>query len=98
MSLSMDVDVCFFLMIRRLPRSTRTATLFPYATLFQSLDRPFMVSLWMGFDSVAMTIALIQLGCVPDLVIFADTVGERPETYAYIETFQNWLRDRKSVV
>src|SRR3546814_16561097 len=51
-----------------------------------------MVSLGMGVDSVAMTIALIQLGCVPDLVIFADTVGERPETYAYIETFQNWLR------
>src|SRR3546814_10592384 len=58
----------------------------------KTLDRPVMVSLGMGVDSVAMTIALIQLGCVPDLVIFADTVGERPETYAYIETFQNWLR------
>src|SRR3546814_13367939 len=88
-------------MIRRPPRSTLTGTLFPYTTLFRSLldaiknktlDRPVMVSLGMGVDSVAMTIALIQLGCVPDLVIFADTVGERPETYAYIETFQNWLR------
>src|SRR3546814_2981682 len=30
--------VCFFfLMIRRPPRSTRTATLFPYTTLFRSL-------------------------------------------------------------
>src|SRR3546814_3528745 len=28
----------FFLMIRRPPRSTRTATLFPYTTLFRSLD------------------------------------------------------------
>src|SRR3546814_19982123 len=28
--------VCFFLMIRRPPRSTRTATLFPYTTLFRS--------------------------------------------------------------
>src|SRR3546814_10278953 len=28
----------FFLMIRRPPRSTRTDTLFPYATLFRSLD------------------------------------------------------------
>src|SRR3546814_15136043 len=27
----------FFLMIRRPPRSTRTATLFPYTTLFRSL-------------------------------------------------------------
>src|SRR3546814_3438632 len=29
---------CFFLMIRRPPRSTRTDTLFPYTTLFRSLD------------------------------------------------------------
>src|SRR3546814_10258211 len=28
---------CFFLMIRRPPRSTRTDTLFPYTTLFRSL-------------------------------------------------------------
>src|SRR3546814_13019004 len=28
--------VCFFLMIRRPPRSTRTDTLFPYTTLFRS--------------------------------------------------------------
>src|SRR3546814_10565937 len=27
---------CFFVMIRRPPRSTRTATLFPYTTLFRS--------------------------------------------------------------
>src|SRR3546814_8086765 len=30
----------FFLMIRRPPRSTRTDTLFPYTTLFRSIDRP----------------------------------------------------------
>src|SRR3546814_12810653 len=29
--------VCFFLMKRRPPRSTRTDTLFPYTTLFRSL-------------------------------------------------------------
>src|SRR3546814_8335791 len=29
----------FFLMLRRPPRSTRTDTLFPYTTLFRSLDR-----------------------------------------------------------
>src|SRR3546814_14753471 len=34
---------CFFLMIRRPPRSTRTVTLFPYTTLFRSgLDRGFI--------------------------------------------------------
>src|SRR3546814_4539092 len=31
---------CFFLMIRRPPRSTRTDTLFPYTTLFRSTDVP----------------------------------------------------------
>src|SRR3546814_4082861 len=30
------VFICFFLMIRRPPRSTRTDTLFPYTTLFRS--------------------------------------------------------------
>src|SRR3546814_10429559 len=30
--------MCFFLMIRRPPRSTRTDTLFPYTTLFRSVD------------------------------------------------------------
>src|SRR3546814_2562074 len=30
------IFVCFFLMIRRPPRSTRTDTLFPYTTLFRS--------------------------------------------------------------
>src|SRR3546814_7522204 len=30
------IYVCFFLMIRRPPRSTRTDTLFPYTTLFRS--------------------------------------------------------------
>src|SRR3546814_14351006 len=32
------IAVFVFLMIRRPPRSTRTDTLFPYTTLFQSLD------------------------------------------------------------
>src|SRR3546814_1283541 len=35
------VLLCFFLMIRRPPRSTRTDTLFPYTTLFRSMvDQP----------------------------------------------------------
>src|SRR3546814_14054401 len=31
--------ICYFVMIRRPPRSTRTDTFFPYTTLFRS-DRP----------------------------------------------------------
>src|SRR3546814_20201849 len=38
----------FFLMIRRPPRSTRTDTLFPYTTLFRSINR------MMTFDSVKL--------------------------------------------
>src|SRR3546814_13205883 len=34
-----DTFCVFFLMIRRPPGSTRTDTLFPYTTLFRSLDR-----------------------------------------------------------
>src|SRR3546814_17057476 len=34
------VFVCFLLMIRRPPRSTRTYTLFPYTTLFRSPVSP----------------------------------------------------------
>src|SRR3546814_15238890 len=33
------MSYCFFLMIRRTPRSTRTDTLFPYTTLFRSAAR-----------------------------------------------------------
>src|SRR3546814_20725055 len=32
------IDVFFVVMIRRPPRSTRTDTLFPYTTLFRSLE------------------------------------------------------------
>src|SRR3546814_15890185 len=34
-----NVGMCFFLMIRRPPRSTRTDTLVPYTTLFRSAAR-----------------------------------------------------------
>src|SRR3546814_6391758 len=36
----------FFLMIRRPPRSTRTDTLFPYTTLFRSLDEVHAVGMY----------------------------------------------------
>src|SRR3546814_4461740 len=37
----MCMTLCFFLMIRRPPRSTRTDTLFPYTTLFRSKAQHF---------------------------------------------------------
>src|SRR3546814_16816143 len=49
---------CFFVMIRRPPRSTRTDTLFPYTTLFRSL-----MSLIFGFQST-VAIQFIENACI----------------------------------
>jgi hypothetical protein len=53
--------------------------------------QPLIVNLGMGVDSVAMLIGLHQRGERPDLVIFADTGGEKPETYAYQAVIDGWL-------
>src|SRR3546814_16599568 len=45
--------VFFCLMIRRPPRSTRTDTLFPYTTLFRSLDD--FLARWFGDASTGFT-------------------------------------------
>jgi len=47
----------------------------------------------MGVDSTAMLIGLNQRGIRPDLIIFADTGGEKPETYLYAPVIRQWLRD-----
>ncbi|MFT3773024.1 MAG: phosphoadenosine phosphosulfate reductase [Minicystis sp.] len=38
-----------------------------------------------------MLVGLHQRGIRPDLVLFADTGGEKPETYAYEAVMQRWL-------
>jgi hypothetical protein len=67
------------------------------AVLNRTLDRPLMVSIGMGVDAIAAAIALVRLGARIDLAIFADTGGERPETYAYIEVFDRWLRENAGI-
>lgn len=67
------------------------------AALNRTLDRPLMVSVGMGVDAIAATIALVRLGARIDLAVFADTGGERPETYAYIEIFDRWLRENAGI-
>src|SRR3546814_11617598 len=42
----------FFLMIRRPPRSTRTDTLFPYTTLFRSLEARLLIHFESELDIV----------------------------------------------
>jgi len=46
-----------------------------------------------GVDSVAALIGMRDRGLRPDLITFADTGGEKPETYAYVPVLEQWLAD-----
>jgi hypothetical protein len=52
-----------------------------------------MISFGAGVNSVAMTIMLVNDGWRGPIV-FADTGGEHPETYCYLEYFGRWLAER----
>lgn len=46
-----------------------------------------------GTDSTAILCGWVERGLEPfDLILFADTGGERPHTYEHIERMQEWLR------
>jgi hypothetical protein len=44
-----------------------------------------------GVNSTAMLVLLAKQDFRPDLILFADTGGERPDTYAFILRFNRWL-------
>lgn len=50
------------------------------------------VSCGVGVDSTAMVVGFAQRGIVPDYFIFADTGGEKAETYEYIATLDAFIR------
>jgi len=52
-----------------------------------------VVSYGGGTDSTAELIEMQKRNIKPDLILFADTGGERPETYQYIQMFSNWLKE-----
>jgi len=52
---------------------------------------PLVVSYGLGVDSTAMLVGFQQRGIRPDVVIFADTGSEMPETYSYLEIIRPWL-------
>lgn len=54
---------------------------------------PLVVAYGLGVDSTAMLIGLKHRGVRPDLILFADTGGEKPDTYEYAPVFQQWLYD-----
>lgn len=56
-------------------------------------DCPLVVAYGLGVDSTAMLIELGHRSVRPDLILFADTGGEKPETYAYLPVIQRYLAD-----
>lgn len=53
---------------------------------------PVVVSYGMGVDSTAMLVGLARRKERPDLILFADTGSEKPETYAYLTVMQHYLQ------
>ena len=56
-------------------------------------ENPICLCYGVGVDSTAVLVGLHQRGIRPDLISFADTGGEKPETYLYIPIIRQWLRD-----
>lgn len=44
-----------------------------------------------GVNSTAMLIGMAERGITPDLILFADTGAEMPDTYRFIDEFEGWL-------
>ncbi len=49
-----------------------------------------IVSFGGGVNSAAMLVGMHERGIRPDLILFADTGGEKPETYAFVDTMRTW--------
>ncbi len=49
-----------------------------------------IISYGAGTNSTAMLVGLHDRGERPDLILFADTGGERPETYQHRDTVSDW--------
>jgi hypothetical protein len=52
---------------------------------------PLVAAYGLGVDSTAMLLEFVRLKIRPDLILFADTGGEKPETYAYLPVIQRYL-------
>lgn len=54
-------------------------------------DCPLVVAYGLGVDSTAMLVEFVHRGIRPDLILFADTAGEKPETYQYLGVIRPYL-------
>ena len=58
-------------------------------------DWPLVVAYGLGVNSTAMLVEFARRGIKPDLILFADTGGEKPETYQYLPVIQAFLKEVK---
>ena len=56
-------------------------------------ESPLIVSYGGGTNSTAMLIAMAYKNIIPNDILFADTQAELPETYKYLQIFNQWLSD-----
>jgi hypothetical protein len=56
------------------------------------MKQPVAVSYGLGVDSTAMLVGMVHRGWRPDLILFANVGDERPPTYAYLPTMNEYLR------
>lgn len=67
-------------------------TIFEVPLYAASFFSPTAVSFGAGLNSTALLCKWVVEGCnPPDRIIFADTGGERPETYEHVQRFSEWL-------
>lgn len=55
------------------------------------MNEPVVVAFGGGVNSTALLVGLRDRGRRPDLILFADTGGEKPETYAFLGVMEGWL-------
>jgi hypothetical protein len=58
-------------------------------------DWPLVVAYGLGVNSTALLVEFAKRDIRPDLILFADTGGEKPETYAYLPVIQQYLKGVK---
>ncbi|MBY0397587.1 MAG: hypothetical protein K2X91_14120, partial [Thermoleophilia bacterium] len=56
-------------------------------------DCPLVVAYGLGVNSTAMLVEFARRGIRPDMILFADTGGEKPETYRFLPVIQSYLKE-----
>jgi hypothetical protein len=55
---------------------------------------PLVVCFGGGVNSAAMLVGMASHGITPDLILFADTGGEKPATYAAVDSWSEWAQSK----